>query len=171
MKTLLSTELKEKVTARIQECLDIAEKTFGQKFDLPLVRYDIRSTVGGIATFSKWRVRFNLIFLVENEDEYLQQVVPHEVAHLINRKVNKVPDGRKRLSSHGKEWAQVMELFGLKPDVTHCFDCTSIEPRIKEDKPIIKVSKVQRIITQMRKLDDDEKAYLVDRIDNGALYD
>jgi SprT protein len=166
---LLSPELRAKVEAKTKECFKIAEKKHKVKFEMPEIRYNVKSTTAGLAYHQKWLIRYNLILMVENEEHFLNQTVPHEVAHLINRKVNKVPEGKKRLPPHGKGWKEVMELLGVPAHVTHSYDCTSIDraPRAKRKTT---ESKVARLLNQIKKLNEEDKAFLVDRIENGDIY-
>ena len=166
---LLSKELRAKVEAKTLECFKIASKKHKVKFEMPEIRYNVKSTTAGLAYHQKWLIRYNLILMVENEEHFLKHTVPHEVAHLINRKVNKVPEGKKRLMPHGKEWKEVMALLGVPADVTHNYDVTSIDraPRAKRKTT---ESKVARILNQIKKLSEEDKAILVDRIENGDIY-
>lgn len=62
-------------------------------------------------------LRFNLAMAMENQDDFLKQVVPHEVAHLIT-----VAQWGK-VRPHGREWQKVMqECFGLQPDRCHSYN-------------------------------------------------
>src|SRR5271167_1659867 len=129
---LLTPELKAKVEKATKEYLAIAKKEFKRDFDMPEIRYDIKNHDGGRAYSSFNRIRYNLILLVENEEHFLKQTVGHEVAHIINRQVSKVPEGKKRLMPHGKEWKDIMKrVFDLPPKVTHSYDCSSIERHSK----------------------------------------
>jgi SprT protein len=166
---LLSKELRAKVEAKTKECFKIAEKHHKTKFEMPEIRYNVKSTTAGLAYHQKWLIRYNLILMVENEEHFLKHTVPHEVAHLINRQVNKVPEGKKRLSPHGKEWKAVMTLLGVPADVKHNYDCTSID-RQPRAKRVTTESKVARLINQIKKLNEEDKAILVDRIENGDIY-
>ena len=126
---LLTKARREKVEARVRECLNIAEKQYGQKFEMPEIRYDIKNTDGGTATFQLWLIRLNLILMVENEEHFLKVTVAHEAAHLVARRVYhaKLAAEGKKMRPHGKEWKEVMALFQLEPKVTHSYDCTSIQ--------------------------------------------
>lgn len=125
---LLTPELRKKIEAKITECLAIAEAKYKQKFEMPEVRYDIKNTDGGTATFQQWLIRLNLILCYENEPHFIATTVPHEVAHLVARRVyhDAIAATGKKMRPHGKEWREVMELFELPAKVTHSYDCTSI---------------------------------------------
>lgn len=126
---LLTADRKKKVEAKIREVLDIAEKRYDQKFEMPEIRYDIKNTDGGTATFQQWLIRLNLILMVENEEHFLATTVPHEAAHLVARRVyhNKLAAEGKKMRPHGKEWKEVMELFKIAPNTHHTYDVSSIE--------------------------------------------
>lgn len=91
---LLSPDLRKAVEIKVRECLDIAEREYKRKFEMPEIRYDIKNTDGGRALIHAWVIRLNLILLVENQDKFLATAVPHEVAHLINHAVNSRPRAR-----------------------------------------------------------------------------
>ncbi len=133
---LLTPELRKKVEDRQEWCYLQAEKHFERKFDRPVsVRYDIKNWTGGLAYGGLNKLRYNLILLVENEKDFLENTVPHEVAHLITRAHFPIPAGKKRLMPHGKEWKSVMtDVFKLKPEVKHHYDVSSIEKTARKPK-------------------------------------
>ncbi len=126
---LLTKDRRKKVEAKVKECLDIASKHYKQKFEMPDIRYDIKNTDGGTATFQLWLIRLNLILMVENEEKFLNTTVPHEVAHLVARRVYHavIAATGKKMRPHGKEWKEVMELFKIPAHVHHTYDTTSIQ--------------------------------------------
>lgn len=69
------------------------------------------------------RIRYNPTLFHKNRAEFLQQTVPHEVAHLL---VWSLYGHRAR--PHGREWQEVMIRFGLVPHRCHSFD-TSVIPQ------------------------------------------
>jgi predicted SprT family Zn-dependent metalloprotease len=129
---LLTPELKAKVEKKTKECFALATKHFKTEFPDLEIRYDIKNWVGGYAYRNRNLVRYNLILLVENEDHFIENVVPHEVAHIVNFRVNKPAPGKKRLMPHGKEWKSIMkDVFKVEPAVKHNYDCSSIEKSAK----------------------------------------
>lgn len=162
---LLSPELKAKVEAKVRECLKIAEAEYERTFDFPTIRYDIRNHIGGLAQWQKNLIRFNLILMVENEEHYLANVVPHEVAHIVNRLVNAPVPPRKKLLSHGKQWKEVMGVFGVAPAVCHEYDCSSIETRPKV-KRTVEVDRVEQLMKLIDRLEDDDKARLYQELED-----
>ena len=70
-------------------------------------------------------IKFNRTLLLENSDEFIRQVVPHELAHLIVYQVF------GRVKPHGQEWQAVMtQLFNLPADTCHQFDVESVQGKM-----------------------------------------
>lgn len=109
----VSAALKQRVAARIDECIKKAGVT------LPKVNiaYDINSArLGGQANYSKNLIRVNPVFLNTYTDDYIENTVGHEAAHLIAR----AKYGRM-ISAHGPEWKATMRQLGLQPDRCHSY--------------------------------------------------
>jgi SprT protein len=68
-------------------------------------------------------LRINQQLLRENLDDFLNQTIPHEVAHLVvNWQFRKK---RKKLRPHGQEWQTVMRnCFDLEPKRCHSYQTT-----------------------------------------------
>ena len=115
--------LKAEVTQSIKQFLLIAEKHYGKTYSAQSVSYDLKSTVGGTASYSLWHIQANPRMLVENKDDYLINTIGHEVAHLIT-----FDNYGKRTKAHGKEWAATMAVLGLKPERCHSYKAYS-KPR------------------------------------------
>lgn len=120
-------EIKDRVNAKLQEGLDIAQQKYGRKFPFPTVTYDVRGTRAGVAYYTAYKVGFNPVLLMENLDEFIQSTVPHELAHLLT--YNLFPEafitfGRKR-EHHGYHWQTVMIALGADPKRCHEFDVTN----------------------------------------------
>jgi len=139
---LLTPALIKKVEAKVESVLELARKEYPtHTFEMPEIRYDVKNTDGGLAYGKKWLIRLNLILCYENEEHFINSTVPHEVAHLVARRVHgffrKNPDGTdltcqktgklKKVRSHGPEWAEVMKLFSLEPARCHSYDVSSIQ--------------------------------------------
>lgn len=119
---MLSRELKMQVIRRLKNCLTLAKQYFQQDFPFPEINYQIRGLKAGVAYLQKNEIRFNPTLLSENPQEFIRQVVPHELAHLL------VFQLFGRVKPHGKEWQGIMQqVFGLEADVCHQFDTQSVQ--------------------------------------------
>nr|VXZ92263.1 SprT-like family [Klebsiella pneumoniae] len=66
-------------------------------------------------------IRLNPVLLLENQREFIDEVVPHELAHLL------VWQHFGRVAPHGKEWKWMMEsVLGVPARRTHRFELASV---------------------------------------------
>ena len=90
------------------------------------VDFSLRGRCAGQAQITpdgKTRLRINLQLLQENQDDFLSQTIPHEIAHLVV--LWKARKKRKRPNPHGPEWRQVMRnCFQLRPVRCHSYQTT-----------------------------------------------
>lgn len=95
----------------------IAEQFFATTFDEPQIVYRPKGSIAGSALLAKWQIQLNLNMLLENNNEFIDEVIPHELAHLI------VYKQFGRVKPHGKEWQMVMEqIFTRQAKRTHSFN-------------------------------------------------
>lgn len=91
-------------------------------YSLPTVSYTQRGTIAGSAHLLKWHIRLNKQLLIENGQSFINQVIPHELAHLIVFK-----HVSYHAQPHGKEWKTIMSTIFLRPPlVKHQFDVSNI---------------------------------------------
>ena len=147
------TTLHDQVTARVAQCMKVANQRLNKRMPMPAVTFTQRGKIAGTAHLQRWEVRFNPVLLAENPDAFLNEVVPHEVAHLV------VFKRFGRVRPHGREWQVVMqEIFGVPPRTTHRMDVSSVQGTTYQyrcqcqDHPLTvrRHNKVQRGETQYR---------------------
>ncbi|WP_246837722.1 SprT-like domain-containing protein [Salinicola sp. MH3R3-1] len=91
----------------------------------PAIWFDLRGRSAGQAHYQRGGLRFNWTLLRENRQAFMDEIVPHEMAHWL---VFHLEEGA-RARPHGREWQTVMrQLYGLKPTVTHRFDIARASP-------------------------------------------
>jgi len=121
----------------VEECYQKAEAFLGASIPRAKVTFDLKGTSAGtfkVDKKGKLFLRFNRRLMVENKNEFRSVVIPHEVAHAIQRWEDKVT-GRGRSAPHGREWKRIMiQIFKLPPHVTHSMDTSSVR---KNTKPYI----------------------------------
>lgn len=129
---LVSKELKQRVEAKIQECINIAEAHYDRTFPMPKITYTLRGTIAGTATDATYTINLNAVLLNENQQTFIDRTVVHEFAHLVDGIVN--PEtrergyGRKR-SVHGPSWKNIMIRFGAEPSRCHTFDVSNCKTK------------------------------------------
>lgn len=109
--------LRMQVQRRLKEDLIKANRFFGKEFIAPAISYAVRGQKAGVAYLERNEVRFNPILLAENSQVFIQQTVPHELAHIL------VYQLFGKVAPHGKEWKMMMEdVFGVPANIYHSFD-------------------------------------------------
>lgn len=88
---------------QIENCYLTAEKRLNRSFIRPEIYLNLRGKSAGIAIPTKNRLRFNAYLLENNQDHFLKQTVPHEIAHLIAYTLF-----GPQIKPHGKQWQQLM---------------------------------------------------------------
>lgn len=131
---MLDQAAKKQIVDKVHECIATVEKKYKVTFKKPLITFNVRGTCGGRAHYGMWKVDFNPILAKDNLQTYLDDVVPHEVAHLATWLVYpnalKRGFGQKR-RPHGAEWASIMVALGADPKRTHSMDTTEARVRTK----------------------------------------
>ncbi len=112
-----------KLIQRVEACIQRAEEVFERSFARPLITMKQRGRIAGSARLKPLELRFNPVLYRENEEAFLNEVVPHEVCHLL---IWQLFPG-ERLRPHGREWRALMQsLYGLPGHAKHEFDVSSV---------------------------------------------
>ena len=75
--------LQSQVIARVEQCIAHANQRLNKRLPMPAVSFRQRGKIAGSARLQGWEVRFNPVLVEENPQAFLDEVVPHEVAHLV----------------------------------------------------------------------------------------
>jgi SprT protein len=115
-------ELHNQVAQRVIECYCLAEKQLKQVFPRPDINFKLRGKSAGTAHLQQNLLRFNATLLTENQDTFFNEVIPHEICHLLAHQMY------GRVKPHGQEWqALMMRVFKLTPSTTHSMNTQSVE--------------------------------------------
>lgn len=102
--------------------LQLAQQHFAVDFTEPKIVYQQRGTHAGSAWLQTWEIRLNPVLLLENQLAFVEEVVPHELAHLL------VFRQFGRTAPHGSEWRWMMETVLQTPaSRTHKFAIHSVQ--------------------------------------------
>lgn len=94
------------------------ETHFDKTYSLPELDLSLRGRCAGQAYLQQWKLRFNLTLMAENYQDFMLNVVPHELAHLVAFR-----EFGHRIKPHGREWQAVMEkVLGVPAKTTHKYD-------------------------------------------------
>ncbi|WP_409419492.1 SprT family zinc-dependent metalloprotease [Marinomonas sp. RS-M-Aa-14] len=106
------------VSEQAKQCFATADAFFGTTFKRSVCNFKQRGKAAGTAHLQKNELRFNYFMYQQNPTEFLNSVVPHEVAHMVVYQIY-----GNSVKPHGKEWQAVMfKVFGIRPNRTHTFD-------------------------------------------------
>nr|WP_239990380.1 SprT family zinc-dependent metalloprotease [Ignatzschineria cameli] len=90
----------------------------------PKISFHLRGKSAGTAHLQRWELRFNPILLAENGQAFIDEVVPHEYAHLL------VYALFGDVSPHGPEWRMMMEeILEVSAHRTHQFSTENSRTR------------------------------------------
>jgi len=103
-----------------------AQSIWKQIFALPTIEFDLLGRCAGRAYCRENRIRLNPVLLLENQTDFIERTVPHEVAHLLTCTLYLGP---ARIKPHGPEWKSVMLALGLKPVRCHSYDTANARVR------------------------------------------
>jgi SprT protein len=107
--------------AAIEQSCKLAEDYFSASFAIPEVNLNQRGKIAGSAHLQKNLIKLNRKLFIQNFDDFLQQVIPHEIAHII------CYQQFGRVKPHGVEWQSLMRsLFKIDAHVTHKFDVSDV---------------------------------------------
>jgi SprT protein len=118
---MLTIELQAQIVQQVKDCLELASQHLQRDFPLPQVKFNQRGKIAGCARLQANELRFNPILLQDNLQIFIDEVVPHEVCHLVAYQIY----GRVR--PHGVQWQKLMaELFDLQAAPRHTMDVTKV---------------------------------------------
>ena len=117
----LPIAIQQAVMRSLREKLAQANLKLERQYPEPKLVYQQRGTAAGTAWLQTYEIRLNPVWLMENVDAVGNEVVPHELAHLL------VWKHFGRVPPHGKEWKWMMEsVLGVPARRTHRFELASV---------------------------------------------
>lgn len=116
--------MRQQILDKVEECFQIAEKFYNRSFSRPKnIFFKRNGAVGGHCNYSKSELMFQLDFAEAYSENYLKQIVPHEVAHWIDWELYGWSKVNGRVIHHGKSWKFIMRrVYGLDPERCHSYD-------------------------------------------------
>ncbi|WP_172378293.1 SprT-like domain-containing protein, partial [Gilliamella apicola] len=103
--------------ACLRKHLTQANQLLNTEYKEPKIVYKPKGSIAGSAILNRWEIQLNTTMLCENGEKFIEEVVPHELAHLITFQIY------GKVKPHGKEWQYIMsEIMKQPPKVTHNFN-------------------------------------------------
>jgi len=118
---MLSNEDKKALQVKGEDCFILAECFFDRPFKRPSYLFNQRGRSAGTAHLQRNIIKFNPILFAQNREIFIDQVVAHEVAHLI------AYQQYGKVRPHGKEWQHIMHnAFNCPATTTHSLDIKDV---------------------------------------------
>ena len=117
----ISTELHDRVTAKVTECIrKLVSAKRATKIVISVTYRTDMKVVAGLAYSDEMRIELSEPLLLSNIEDFFNTLIPHEVAHIITDL--KYPNAKQ---AHGVEWKNAMRMLGIAdPKSKHLYDVT-----------------------------------------------
>lgn len=145
MKTFSDKELMDAAVRCAKVHVKIANEKCGSDIKSIAVEFDLQDRTpkaAGEAARNVELISINMILYRDNIQVFLNEVIPHEMAHLIQ--FNKFDTKGFPTKGHGVEWQEAMRKIGQKPVKYHNLDVTKALIHYKNLKKKKKVIKTER---------------------------
>ncbi|MDQ4430549.1 SprT protein [Yokenella regensburgei] len=117
----LPIAIQQAVMRSLREKLALANLKLERNYPEPKLVYQQRGTAAGTAWLESNEIRLNPVLMMENQQAFIDEVVPHELAHILAWR------HFGRVAPHGKEWKWMMEsVLGVPARRTHQFELESV---------------------------------------------
>jgi len=173
--------LTAKLESKVKFCLEQAELQFRQVFDYQSIEINIRGRAAGQirygysskvgcsaskATRNLPILRFNPYLLEKYKETFIDQVVPHECAHLVAYALFGM-----KIKPHGSEWQALMvNLYQQTPDVTHRFEIAAKVRRLFDYRCGCIDVNHQLTVIRHNKINKQKAAYLCKKCRSPLTY-
>lgn len=157
METTAPYHVQTLAEQKVLECFDIAKAKAGIDLQYEGVKFFKNSTMAGFVIPSKGNIVYlNLPLMERNESNFLNDTIPHEVAHLVANAIK----AQKRIveGAHGKTWKRVMsQVYGLNPTRCHQYDTSGVGRNVKKYRYVCSCQKFSLGSTRHNKIQNGAK--------------
>jgi SprT protein len=109
--------MQNDILNKVEESFLKAERYYNRTFPRPKVIFKRNGTTAGYARRDLSLLMFQLDLAESNKQDFMDNTVPHEVAHIIQFVLY------PRSSAHGYEWKSIMtRVMNISPDRCHSYD-------------------------------------------------
>ncbi len=118
---------RKEVIERTREYVQLGARHYGRQFECPPVVFDLWGRSSGMYRVrgAEYQIRYNPWLFARYYDDCLATTVPHEVAHYLTDRLY----GLRRIRPHGREWQDLMAVFGADDSVTADYSLEGIPVR------------------------------------------
>lgn len=139
------------LNAHIEKLILHASQYYNKRLPMPELSLALAGQKAGELCIQKitwhrrlYKLRLNQPLFEQHQEYFFQQVIPHEIAHLVVDRLH-----LRRTKPHGPEWQMVMrECFGCEPHAYHTLPTT--KARIHQREYLYHCSCQQHYLTARR---------------------
>lgn len=117
---MTDAELKAKIIEQTQVWYLLGCDAFNIQPKELTIEFGLKGATAGLAWTSENKIQYQMGIARENQEEFINRTVPHEVAHLI------ATAHFRKNCGHKTEWQYVMRKFGLTPSRCHSYDVSRV---------------------------------------------
>jgi SprT protein len=127
----------DKIHAVVKMYINMYKEFFNvQDVKMPVIQFDLTGNSAGICMFKSSTkeciLRFNAYILKNNYEDFIREIVPHEVAHFCSDHYYGIRYSKGgRIKHHDDCWKSMMISFGAKPNRCHTMK-TKIGRRLRQ---------------------------------------
>lgn len=106
--------------------LNLAESMYNVSIPHCNILFNLKGQAAGMAHFfygdETHKIRYNRALLEQEGEDFIENVIPHEVAHIVAQHVFGM---RGKNIAHGPDWKRVMRDFKVDPERCHDYDTSA----------------------------------------------
>ncbi|MDF2180227.1 SprT family zinc-dependent metalloprotease [Aliiglaciecola sp. CAU 1673] len=126
----ISPDIIQQVHARLDECLQAAGHYLDRTIAKPTLSFNQRGKIAGSARLQRHEIRLNPVLMADNLACFLNDVIPHELCHLLVFQLYGRGSRFRPILPHGPEWKALMQgIFNLPGKATHQMDVSKVQGR------------------------------------------
>ena len=124
----MQRNVKQEIIEKVEESFLIAERFYNKTFERPRnIIFKRNGATGGSSNYSQRELMFQLDIAEHNADDFIKVVVPHEVAHYVQRAIYGYSHDVK---PHGRQWKYIMvRVYNLPAERCHSYDVSVTKTR------------------------------------------
>ncbi|QPG06852.1 SprT family zinc-dependent metalloprotease [Salinimonas marina] len=147
---------KLRVEQQVDELLALASSVYHRAFIRPTITWRKSGKNAGTSNLTYNRINLNPVLFHHNREAYLNDVVAHELSHIL------VYQLYGKVRPHGREWQTMMEkVFERPAATTHAFDLSPLQ--LKSYRYFCRCGPVQLSVRRHNKVMRQQQSYVCRR--------
>ena len=122
--TFTENEVKELIVIQTREVIEKFNNHF-LDHQIPIeqltILFNLKGCTAGQGFFYEKKLRYNLQLAKENLNDFLENMIPHEIVHLYQKRIY------PKCKTHGKEFYLIGQTLGYNLNRCHSYDTTNVK--------------------------------------------